>query len=85
MMDQKDAELKIGLNATCLIYRPSGTKQRFVGIYDLIKRLMDYEFVVYELEYFRVCASWFGSTNHVIVLQTPLSSERRVCKFLCTR
>ena len=74
--------LKIGLNATCLNDRPSGAKQRFVGIYrELVKRLPDAEFVVYEPEDCRVGA-WFDGAPNVTVRRTPLPSEGRARKFL---
>ena len=74
--------MKIGLNATCLNDRPSGAKQRFVGIYrELIKNLPEAEFVVYEPSDCRV-GSWFGGAPNVSVRRTPLPSEGRVRKFL---
>jgi glycosyltransferase involved in cell wall biosynthesis len=69
--------LKIGLNATCFNDRPSGARQRFVGIYgELIKRLPDAEFVMYEPADCRV-ASWFDGAPNVSVRRTPLPSEGR--------
>lgn len=74
--------LKIGLNATCLNDRPSGAKQRFVGIYgELVKRLPDAEFVVYEPADCRV-GTWFEGAPNVTARRTPLPSEGRVSKFL---
>jgi glycosyltransferase involved in cell wall biosynthesis len=74
--------LKIGLNATCLNDRPSGAKQRFVGIYgQLVKRLPNVEFVVYEPADCRVGA-WFDGAPNVSVKRTPLLSEGRVRKFV---
>ena len=41
--------MKVGLNATCFNNRPSGAKQRFIGIYsELIKRMPNTEFLIYE-------------------------------------
>lgn len=74
--------MKIGLNATCLNDRPSGAKQRFVGIYgELVKRLPDAEFVVYEPEDCRVGA-WFDGAPNVSARRTPLPSAGRIKKFL---
>lgn len=74
--------MKIGLNATCLNERPSGAKQRFVGIYrELVRRLPEVEFVVYEPSDCRV-ASWFGGAPNVSARRTPVPSEGRVRKFL---
>jgi glycosyltransferase involved in cell wall biosynthesis len=74
--------LKIGINATCFNNRPSGAKQRFVGLYgDLVNRLPDVEFVVYEPSDCRVGA-WFKGAPNVSVRHTPLPSEGRVMKFV---
>ena len=68
-------KLKIGLNATCLNDRPSGAKQRFVGIYgELIKRLPNAEFVVYEPSDCRVGA-WFCGAQNVSARETSISSD----------
>lgn len=73
--------MKIGLNATCLNDRPSGARQRFVGIYgELVRRLPDAEFVVYEPADCRV-GSWFDGAPNVSARHTPLPSEGRARKF----
>ena len=73
--------MKIGLNATCLNDRPSGARQRFVGIYgELVRRLPDVEFVVYEPADCRV-ATWFKGAPNVFARRTPLPSEGRTRKF----
>lgn len=74
--------LKIGLNATCFNDRPSGAKQRFVGIYgELVKRLPDTEFVIYEPVDCQVSA-WFDGAPNVFARHTPLPSEGRARKFI---
>ena len=74
--------MKIGLNATCLNDRPSGAKQRFVGIYgEVIKRLPEVEFVVYNPVDCRV-SDWFAGAPNVSARPTPLPSDGRVRKFL---
>ena len=74
--------MKIGLNATCMNDRPSGAKQRFIGIYGLlVKRLPDAEFVVYEPADCRVGA-WFDGAPNVKVITTPIPSEGRARKFV---
>ena len=74
--------MKIGLNATCLNDRPSGARQRFVGIYgELIKCLPDSEFVIYEPSDCRV-GSWFGGATNVSVRQTSIPSEGRVQRLI---
>lgn len=70
--------MKIGLNATCLNDRPSGARQRFFGIYgELVKRLPDAEFVVYEPVDCKV-AAWFEGAPNVSARPTPLPSEGRL-------
>lgn len=74
--------MRIGLNATCINDRPSGAKQRFLGIYrELVKKLPEVEFVVFEPIDCRI-GRWFDGSPNVSVRQTPLSSEGRVIKFL---
>jgi glycosyltransferase involved in cell wall biosynthesis len=74
--------LKIGLNATCFNDRPSGARQRFVGICsELVRRLPDAEFVVYEPVDCRV-GSWFGGAGNVTTRHTPIPSEGRARKFV---
>lgn len=74
--------MKIGLNATCFNDRPSGSNQRFIGIYgELIKRLPDTEFIVYEPADCRV-GSWFDGAPNVSVRPTPLPSVGRTKRFI---
>jgi glycosyltransferase involved in cell wall biosynthesis len=74
--------LKVGLNATCLNERPSGAKQRFIGIYgELFKLLPEVEFVVYEPADCQI-ESWFDSNPNVSFRCTPIPSEGRIRKFL---
>ncbi|MDO9010559.1 MAG: glycosyltransferase family 1 protein [Gallionella sp.] len=74
--------MKIGLNATCINDRPSGAKQRFIGINrELVKRLPDAEFVIYEPDDCRV-ASWFNGASNVSARHTPLPSEGRARRFI---
>lgn len=73
--------MKVGLNATCINDRPSGAKQRFIGINrELVRRLPEVEFVVYEPVDCRV-ASWFDGAANVSARSTPLPSQGRVRKF----
>jgi glycosyltransferase involved in cell wall biosynthesis len=74
--------MRVGLNATCLNDRPSGAKQRFVGIYgSLIQRLPDVEFVIYEPADCRV-ADWFSRAPNVSARRTPIPSEGFYGKFI---
>lgn len=74
--------MKVGLNATCINDRPSGAKHRFIGIYrELVKRLPNVEFVVYEPADCRV-ASWFNGAPNVSARHTALPSEGRARRYL---
>ena len=69
--------MKIGLNATCFNDKPTGANQRFRGMYvELVKRLPETEFVVYEPVDCRV-GTWFHGAQNVTVKRTPLPSEGR--------
>ncbi len=69
--------MKIGLNATCLNNRPSGAKQRFVGIYrEVAKSLPKSEFVIYEPTDCSV-KTWFEDLDNVTARKTPIPSEGR--------
>ena len=74
--------MRIGLNATGFNDRPSGAKQRFVGIYGaLIKQRPNWTFVVYEPTDGRI-AEWFGGAPNVIASATPIRSEGRLQRTL---
>jgi glycosyltransferase involved in cell wall biosynthesis len=78
----KGEVLKIGLNATCINDRPSGARQRFVGIYgEVVKQLPETEFVVYEPVDCRM-DSWFGGAPNVSTRRTTIPSEGRIRKIL---
>lgn len=74
--------MRVGLNATCINSRPSGARQRFIGIYgELIARLDDIEFVLYEP---RDCSvgSWLPKKPNLSVVPTPIPSEGRARKLI---
>jgi len=72
----------IGLNATCLNDRPSGAKQRFVGIYSgLIKSFPNAKFFIYEPRDSSI-SSWFINSENISYIRTPIPSEGRIIKFL---
>ena len=74
--------MRVGLNATCFNDRPSGAKQRFVGIYsELVKRLPDSEFIVYEPADSPV-GDWFDGAPNVSTRRAPVPSEGRARKFI---
>lgn len=70
--------MRIGINATCLNDRPSGARQRFIGLYREVFQLCSSdEFVVYEPHDCRV-REWFGGPRNVRFRRTPLLSEARL-------
>lgn len=74
--------MRVGINATCINDRPSGARQRFVGLLSQLVRLMpDSEFVIFEPVDCRV-GDWFADAPNVTVRRTPLHSERRVQRLL---
>jgi glycosyltransferase involved in cell wall biosynthesis len=74
--------MRIGINATCINDRPSGARQRFVGLLSQLVRLMpDSEFVIFEPEDCRV-GDWFAEAPNVTARRTPLNSERRLQRYL---
>ena len=73
--------MRIGLNATCFNDRPSGARQRFVGLYGaLIRSTPDVDYVIYEPSDCRV-AAWFGQAANVTGVRTPLQSAGRYRRF----
>jgi glycosyltransferase involved in cell wall biosynthesis len=74
--------MKIGLNATCFNNRPSGAKQRFIGIYSkLFPRMKNDSFIVYEPVDCSI-SDWFDHYDNVTYVKTPLHSERRYQKYI---
>lgn len=74
--------MKIGLNATCLGERPSGAKQRFIGIYaELFRRMPDASFTVYQAKHCDLSASFAFSPN-VEFIDTPIPVDGRVRKLV---
>ena len=73
--------MKVGLNATCFNNRPSGAKQRFIGIYsELIKRMSDTEFLIYEPSDSNF-GSWLETEPNVSFKSTPIPSQGQMKKF----
>ncbi len=74
--------MKIGLNATCFNNRPSGAKQRFIGIYSkLFSRMKNDVFIIYEPVDCGI-SEWFDHHDNVTYVKTPLYSERRYQKYV---
>ena len=74
--------MKVALNATCYNDRPSGAKQRFLGIYrDLASRLPEVEFVIFEPKDCRM-NEWFCDNPNIQTRPTPIPSEGRFGKLV---
>lgn len=74
--------MRIGINATSLNDRPSGAKQRFIGLYGALFRANpDNEYVIYEPRDCRV-ARWFADCLNVRGVATPLPSNGRWRRFV---
>jgi len=74
--------MKIGLNATCFGIRPSGAKQRFLGIYRYLFELMpDADFLVYQSKDYDM-SNLFSSRKNVKFVTLPVNSRSRYIKFL---
>lgn len=74
--------MRIGINATCINERPSGARQRFVGLLSqLVRTMPDSEFVIFEPEDCRI-GTWFADVPNVTARRTPLHSERRLQRYL---
>ncbi|MGI4730527.1 MAG: glycosyltransferase family 4 protein [Janthinobacterium lividum] len=72
--------MRVGLNATCFDFRPSGANQRFFNIYGaLIRQRTDIEFLVYEPADVPV-ATRFGGAPNVVAIPTPLPSVGRLAR-----
>lgn len=70
--------MRVGLNATAFDARPSGAKQRFIGIYGaLVQRLPQVEFIVYEPADLRIARN-FAEAANVTAVRTPLLSAKRM-------
>lgn len=69
--------MRVGLNATCFSARPSGARQRFVGLYGaLIRRCPDVEFLIYEPADYAVSASFDGVENVRAIAMPELRGNR---------
>lgn len=70
--------MRIGLNATCFNDRPSGARQRFLGLYLPAMRAMpDCQFVVYAAKDVNA-KGWFDPLDNVSIHPTPIPSEGRL-------
>lgn len=73
--------MRVGINATSLDDRPSGARQRFIGLYGaLFRACPGIDYVIYEPRDCRV-ASWFSDLSNVSGVATPLPSNARWGRF----
>lgn len=69
--------MRVGINATSFTDRPSGARQRFVGLYGALFRARPAnDYVIYEPRDCRV-ADWFGGLANVRGFPTPLAGDDR--------
>ena len=73
--------MKIGLNATCINNRPSGARQRFVGIYsNLFKLMPNDQFIIYEPNDCNL-NHYFEKKDNLSFVKTLIPSEGRAFKY----
>ena len=71
---------RIGLNGTCYNERPSGARQRFVGLYgQVIKANPSTEFFIYDAADAAISSAFAGAVN-VVARSTPIASAGRLRK-----
>ena len=69
--------MRIGINATSFPDRPSGARQRLVGLYGALFRARpDNDYLIYEPRDCRV-ASWFDGLANVRGIVTPMAADDR--------
>lgn len=74
--------MRVGINATSLTDRPSGAKQRFIGIYsNLISAHAEINFVIYEAHGVSV-EKILGTYKNVEYVQTPICNGNKFLKYL---
>ncbi len=75
-------KIKIGLNATCFNHRSSGAKQRFIGIYiKLFKLMPDSTFIIYEPANYSL-VNYFKGFENILFKKTPINSDSHISKIL---
>ena len=72
--------MRIGLNATCFNERPSGAKQRFIGIYtEIFSQMPEDDFIIFEPSDCKM-DSWFKELPNIKFISSPIPSEGRIIK-----
>lgn len=73
--------MKIGLNASCFNERPSGAKQRFVGLYsEVINKAPQFHFVIFNPSDYRL--NHLFPFKNVSFIDSPIPSQGRLKKFI---
>lgn len=81
-MNKSFENFRIGLNATCFTERSSGAKNRFLGIYlNLIKLLPNSVFIIYEPKNYSL-SEYFSDYKNIILKKTPINSESYFSKII---
>jgi len=68
---------RVGLDATCITDRPSGAKQRFIGLYsELVSKMQFVDFIIFEpsdsnLKFLK----YFKKYRNVSFIKTPIKSK----------
>jgi len=74
--------MRIGINVTSINSRPSGVREQFYGLFnELIKKMNDTEFVLYEPSDFPV-GKQFEKIENVSSIATTIPSDKRLLKQL---
>ncbi len=76
----KKFKYKFGINATCYGARPSGAKNRFIGLFNIIFRQMsNTQFIIYEPKDHSL-KKYFKKRSNTVFIKTPIPSEGRIKK-----
>lgn len=74
----------VGLDATCITDRPSGAKQRFIGLYsELVSKMQFVDFIIFEpsdsnLKFLK----YFKKYRNVSFIKTPIKSKNSIINIL---
>ena len=77
-------KFKVGLDATCITDRPSGAKQRFIGLYsELVSKMEFVDFIIFEpsdsnLKFLK----YFKKYRNVSFIKTPIKSKNSIINIL---
>ena len=72
--------MRIAINATCFNQRPSGAKQRFIGMYrEVVRKLPESQFTLFEPSDFPV-STWFEKSDNLFHVKTNIPSDGKLRK-----